>query len=67
MPDIRFIRKDGESVAVTIVRNRFFEAIADRGINLLYANRIWHDAQATQCSRHKKNGPPSREGRSCEG
>ena len=44
MTDIRFIRKDGESVAVAIVRKRFFEAIADREINLLYANRIWHDA-----------------------
>jgi hypothetical protein len=43
MTDIRFIRKDGESVAAAIVRERFFEAIADRGINLLYANRIWHD------------------------
>ena len=43
MTDIRFIRKDGESVAVAIVRKRFFEAIADREINLLYANRIWHD------------------------
>ena len=43
MNDIRFIRKDGESVAVAIVRKRFFEAVADREINLLYANRIWHD------------------------
>jgi len=57
MTDIRFIRKDGESVAVAIVRKRFFAAIADREINLLYANRIWHDAQATQCSRHKKKRP----------
>jgi hypothetical protein len=45
MTDIRFIRKDGESVAIAIVRKRFFEAVADREINLLYANRIWHDAQ----------------------
>jgi hypothetical protein len=43
MTDIRFIRKDGEGVAVAIVRKRFFEAIANREINLLYANRIWHD------------------------
>jgi len=43
MNDIRFIRKDGESVAVAIVRKRFFEAVADREINLLNANRIWHD------------------------
>jgi hypothetical protein len=27
-----------------MVRKRFFEAIADREINLLYASRIWHDA-----------------------
>jgi hypothetical protein len=44
MTDIRFIRKDGESVAVAIVRKRFFAAIADREINLLYASRMWHDA-----------------------
>jgi hypothetical protein len=44
MTDIRFIRKDGQSVAIAIVRKRFFEAVADAKINLLYASRVWYDA-----------------------
>jgi hypothetical protein len=44
MTDIRFIRKDGQSVAIEIVRKRFFEAAADAEINPLYASRRWHDA-----------------------
>jgi hypothetical protein len=44
MTDIRFIRKDGQSVDLAIIRKRFFEAVADAEINPLYASRIWHDA-----------------------
>jgi hypothetical protein len=44
MTDIRFIRKDGQSVAIAIVRQRFFEAAADAEINPLYASRMLYDA-----------------------
>jgi hypothetical protein len=44
MTDIRFVRKDGQSVAIAIVRTRFFESVDDAKINLLYASRMSHDA-----------------------
>jgi hypothetical protein len=44
MTDIRFIRRDGQSVALAIVRKRFFEALANTEINPLYASRMWNDA-----------------------
>ena len=44
MTEIRFIQKDGQRVDLATVRERFFEAAADAEINLLYANRMWHDA-----------------------
>ena len=42
--DIRFIRKGGQSVDISVVRKRFFEAVADGEMNPLYASRMWHDA-----------------------
>jgi hypothetical protein len=44
MADIRFINKNGTSVAIAVVRKRFFEAVADAEMNPLYASRMWQDA-----------------------
>ena len=44
MTDIRFIRNDGQRIAVAIVRKRFFELAADAEFSPFIANKIWHDA-----------------------
>ena len=38
MSNIRFVRKDGQSVDMAIIRKRFFESAPDR------ASRIWNHA-----------------------
>jgi len=44
MTDTRFIRRDGQSIAIAIVRKRFFELAADTEFSPFIANKIWHDA-----------------------
>jgi hypothetical protein len=44
MADIRFIRKDGQSVATAIVRKRFFESAVADGVGPERASRIWQHA-----------------------
>ena len=44
MADIRFIRKDGQSVATAIVRKRFFESAVAGGVHPDRASRIWQHA-----------------------
>ena len=44
MTDIRFIRSDGQSIAIAIVPKRFFELAADAEFSPFIANKIWHDA-----------------------
>jgi hypothetical protein len=44
MADIRFIRKDGQSVDTAIVRKCFFESALDAGVGPERASRIWNHA-----------------------
>jgi hypothetical protein len=44
MTDIRFIRKDGQSVAIALVRKRFFESAAVSGVNPHRASVLWEAA-----------------------
>ena len=44
MSDIRFIRKDGQSVEGSIVRRRFFESAYRSGINPDRASAVWQAA-----------------------
>jgi len=41
---IRYIQKDGQSVDVAIVRQRFFETALDSGVGPDKACGIWNDA-----------------------
>ena len=43
MTDIRFIRKDGQSISIGIVRKRFFETVLESGGSPGRATRIWND------------------------
>jgi len=43
MGEVRFIRKDGQSVQAAIVRKRFFESALYRGASTVRATRIWND------------------------
>ena len=42
--DVRYIRKDGQSVDVATVRRRFFESVLDAGVGPDKACGIWNDA-----------------------
>ena len=44
MSDIRFIRKDGQSVGGAIVCQQFFDAAEKSGLKPGYASAVWHDA-----------------------
>ena len=42
--DGRYIRKDGHSIDVAIVRRRFFESVLYAGVGPDKASGIWNDA-----------------------
>ena len=44
MRDVRFIRKDGHSVEMATVRQRFFEAAIAANVHPDRACRIWNNA-----------------------
>jgi hypothetical protein len=44
MAGIRFVRKDGQSVDMAIIRKRFFESALDSGSSPERASRIWNHA-----------------------
>jgi hypothetical protein len=44
MSDIRFIRKDGQSVDIATVRERFFESAVDAEVNPKRASYLWDAA-----------------------
>jgi hypothetical protein len=44
MGDVRFIQKDGQSVEIAIVRQRFFEAAIGANVHPDRACRIWNSA-----------------------
>lgn len=44
MSNIRFIRKDGQSVDGAVVCQRFFDAAVKSGVKPNYASAVWHDA-----------------------
>jgi len=41
--EVRFVRKDGQSVETAIIRKRFFESAFDQGASPVRATRIWND------------------------
>jgi hypothetical protein len=43
MGEVRFVRKDGQSVETAIIRKRFFESALDQGASPVRATRIWND------------------------
>jgi hypothetical protein len=42
--NIRFFRKDGQSVAIGIARKRFFDTAVDAGVKPNHARAAWYDA-----------------------
>jgi hypothetical protein len=43
MGEVRFIRKDGQSLEATIVRKRFVESLLEYGAGPVRATSIWND------------------------
>ena len=43
MGEVRFIRKDGQSVDTAMVRRRFMESLLECGAGPVRATRIWND------------------------
>jgi hypothetical protein len=44
MTDVRFIRKDGQSVDTAVVRKHFFESVLEYGASPARVTQIWNDA-----------------------